>query len=143
MEELDATGEATLEELELQTYVDVGVGFPGDVVRTLSFEGRTDIAGRGLDGVQVDIAVGTDVVVTLRTYRSLQLQLVNPGYVEPLLLREAPGAAQRPEGTPAVVGVEAAAGIATDRAAGEVALVPVVHAAEEVTLVVVLRLVGG
>ena len=78
VEVLRGTGEATSEEFEVDTGIDIGVGLPCDV---LVSDGRSldgDISVGVGDGVHVGVEVVADVVVTLRSDGCLDLEHSQP-----------------------------------------------------------------
>ena len=82
VEVVEATGETIVEQLELKAGIEVGVGFPGDVLGTLLAPLECDLIVVVHDVVGVGIQVVTDVVVTLRTDGDLVLEGVHPGNVD-------------------------------------------------------------
>ena len=138
VEEFEAAVQDALEEGELETGVEVGVGLPGDVGITLLLESHGDLAGGRSDGVGVGVLVGTDVVVALATVGSLQFEHINPGSVEPGFLVDDPGAAHAPEVTPAAGNREVGRSVATEGSAGEILALIVGLCTGEVTLDIVL-----
>ena len=141
VEDVDTTIEAITPETKLNTYVQVRVGLPRNILVTLANKhvGYT-VVTVVLDRIYIGIEVVVrQTVVTLRTERSLELQHVNPVSVEPSLLVDNPSGTNRPEVTPAVVGVEHRRSIATERSREVVTILVIVHTTEHVTLVVVLR----
>ena len=143
VEVLDRTAQAALPEAEVNTGVDVGVGLPRNVGITLRIERTGNLTTCRLNLPQVGVAVLTDTVVTLLTYRSLDFQHVDPGSIEPVLLVDKPCGAQRVEVTPTVVGMEARRCIATIRTADEVLVVVVVLDTTEISFGVVAVFIRG
>ena len=139
VEVLDRTAQTTVEQLEIDTGIDVGVGFPSDVFVTFSIENDRHIITRRLYGIHIGIEVIRDIVVTLRTDREFQFQHIDPIGMEPALLVDQPSGTGRPEVTPTVIGVEARRRIATVRTADDDTVVELVLGTAEVTFVVVLR----
>ena len=138
--EVDRTCEAALQERELHASVEVGRCLPCNVLVTHTAERRRHAAVRGVGGeiVEVGVGKGTDVVVTLLTDRCLELQLVDEGSVEPLLLADDPCSTCRPEVAPTVILGKVRRGIATIRERSEVAAVVVILCAAEEALYVVV-----
>ncbi len=134
------TAEACVEEVEFEADVEVGVLFPGDVGVTHRGGDGGGVAVGVYDGVGVGVAVGTDLVVTLLAVRCFELEHVHPlGERDPVFFGKNPCAAGRPEVTPAVVGVEAARTVATERYGTEVFVTVVVLSAENPAFGVVGR----
>ena len=141
---LDAAGDRTPVKAEFQTGIEVGVGLPGDILEAFVSEDRRNLAVRVLDRIGVRITEIADVVVTLRTDRSLELEVVEP-FVRPgheVLARDDPRAAHRPEVTPAMFGVETRRSVAAERRREEILVGVIVHHAREVAFVVVLQTRG-
>ena len=137
VEVLDVTVEASAEELEVETCVEVVVSLPGDVFITLV--GKTDGELLGILVVGVGVLVGirieslSEVVVTLLAVADLELEHIDPGCAaHKVLLADEPGAADGPEVAPAMSRSETRRSVATERGAGEIlAIVIILGAAEE------------
>ena len=145
VEILNATAQSAVEHLELEACVDVGHSLPGDVFVTHLLQCESDVVA--LTFVNI-ICVGVeevgDVVVSVLSERSLQLQFVEPLHVlHPLLLGHYPCASEGVEVTPAVVGMEARRGVAAVGELSEIFPVVVVESAEEPSLGVVAEAVGS
>ena len=115
VEVVDATGQAAVEQFEIKARVVVRIGFPGDVLGTALAARIRRFAAGIHDGPGIHIHVGADVVITLGTDGSLELEEIDPVAVEPGLLGEDPGAACGPEVAPAVVPGETGGGVAAVR----------------------------
>ncbi len=124
---LNATVQSVLEEAEVEADVELGVGLPREIL-VLTSGGRNQRNGTvGVgDGVPVGVVVAVQSeVVTVLSVRDLELQLVHPVGVEPLLLVDHPSCAGAIEVTPSVVGVEGRRSLAH---AGQMYVVTVVVA---------------
>ena len=139
VEVLDATRYAVLEHAEFDTGVEVGIGLPGDVGITFLQECHGHLSIRRSEPVGIHITVVTDLVVTLRTDRCLDLQHVEPA-VRPgheILLGYDPCGTYRPEVAPAVRGMEARRGIAAVRSREEIFTVVIVLRAAEIAFIII------
>jgi len=140
---LDGTAQAAAEEFEVHTGVDIGVGFPGNQFVTFLREYDGHVLARRFDRIVVHIEVVRDIVVTLRTDRSLEFEHIHPIGSEPRFAVDQPRGARRPEITPAVVGVETRRCVAAVRSVQDDAVVVFVLDTAEITFVVVFRRIGG
>ena len=138
---LNATG-YTVPQLELCTDIEVSVGFPSDVFSALRFKWSTKAVVRVDNVKSIRIEEVTDIVITLWTNRSLQLQFLHPWSIKPAFFVDKPRTAYRPECTPAMVRMETAGSITTQRSRAEDAFVIIVLQTAEETFIVTTLFIG-
>ena len=91
---LDTTPDAVLEEREVETDVELRILLPRDVRVTKRAWVQRNLIVRVVDREVLCILIRTNLVVTILTVRSLELQLVNPVNIEELLLVDEPAATE-------------------------------------------------
>ena len=115
VEHFHLTAQATLEEREFNTHVEVSALFPRHVLITQLAWHECQATVAVLEGISRGIEVIADTIITLFTIRRLELEFVHPLRLEEGFLREDPRTREAPEVAPAVIGMEARRGIATER----------------------------
>ena len=133
IEETEAKAEAVVEERTFEGDVKCLGSLP---LKVGSSDLRRDQVTCASPIIEVHISVvAGSGVVTYRTVSETEFQIVDPiDIVHKLLLRDNPACADRPESTPAVVGMELRRPVTVDRELGEVFLIVVITHAAEVRL---------
>ena len=102
IEIIQATAQASAEKIKFCTYIPVCIGFPSNITGTFLTPLVSSLIIIIYHFVRIGIQIITDIVITLRTDRSLQLQRVHPRCVKESFFRNKPGTTDRPEVTPTV-----------------------------------------
>ena len=115
VEHFHLTAQATLEEREFNTHVEVTVFLPRNVLITQLAWHKCQATVAVLESISRGVEVIADTIITLFTIRRLELEFVHPLRLEEGFLREDPRTREAPEVAPAVIGMEARRSIATER----------------------------
>ena len=126
VEHFHLTAQATFEEREFNTHVEVTALFPRNVLITQTARRKCQTTIAIFESIDVSVAIATDAVITLFAIRCLQFEFVYPRYIEETFLRDEPSTREAPEVAPAMVGMEARRSIATERSRSEIAIEEVI-----------------
>ena len=114
VEDFHLTAQATFEEREFNTHVEVSTLFPRNVLITQATRHKCQTTIAVLEAISSGVVIVTDAVITLFTIRRLQFEFVHPRYIEETFLRDEPSTREAPEVAPAMVGMEARRSIAAE-----------------------------